>query len=124
MKPTKEQIREYYTQALGRCLEAYSRLDDKDWSKKASDRWTAKDYLAHLVVSQEDEANLLARQALAGEPGHVPGYEHREQINDYNERMLETVRRLSTSELLARMTAAFEEHLSLLDGLSESDLDK
>ena len=106
MKPTKEQIREYYTQALGRCLEAYSRLDDKDWSKKASDRWTAKDYLAHLVVSQEDEANLLTRQALAGEPGHVPGYESREQINDYNERMLATVRDVPVSGLLGRLKAA------------------
>ena len=94
MTPTKDQIKKYYSQALGRCLDAYARLDEKEWGKKASDRWAASDYLAHMVIAQEEEANRLIRQALAGEPANVPGFAAREEINDYNQRMLETVRDL------------------------------
>ena len=124
MTPTKDQIKQYYGQALGRCLDAYAKLDDREWGKKASDRWTAKDYLAHLVIAQEEEANRLIKQALAGEPANVPGFATREEINDYNHRMLETVRDLPVSELAGRLKAASEEALSVLDGLSEADLDK
>jgi uncharacterized damage-inducible protein DinB len=124
MTPTKDQIKKYYGQALGRCLDAYAKLDDKEWAKKASDRWTAKDYLAHMVIAQEEEANRLIKQALAGQPANVPGFATREEINDYNHRMLETVRALPVSELAGRLKAASEEALSMLDGLSEADLDK
>lgn len=124
MTPTKDQVKKHYSQALDRCLAAYGKLDEKEWGKKASDRWTARDYLSHLVVTQEEEANRLIRQALAGEPANVPGFAAREEINDYNQRMLETVRDLPVGELLTRLKAACEEALALLDGLSEADLDK
>ncbi len=124
MKPSKEQIKQYYAQALQRSLDSYARLDDKEWGKKASERWTAKDYLAHLVITQEEDANLLVQQALAGGPGRLPGFDSREAINDYNERLLATVRDLPVSELMGRLKVAFEESLRSLDGLSEADLDK
>ncbi len=124
MKPTKEQIQKYYREALDRCLDAFSKLDEREWARKASDHWTAKEHLAHLVVTQQEQANRLTRQAVAGEPGTVPGFASREEINDYNARTLATVRDLPVPELLGRMRAAFEEHLGLLAGLSEADLDR
>jgi len=124
MKPMKDQIQKYYTQALQRSLESYARLDEREWGKKASDRWTAKDFLAHLVISQEDVSNRVTRQAMAGEPVEIPGYRGREGINEHNEQTLESVRGLPVAELLGRLKAAVEEHLSMLDGLSESGLDK
>ena len=124
MKPSKEQIKQYYSQALLRSLEAYRRLDEKKWKKKAASEWTAKDYLAHLVITQEEQGNRLVQQALGGEPGQLPGFERREAINDHNERMLASVRDLPVSDLMGRLEAAFEESLRMLDGLSEADLDK
>ena len=124
MKPMKDQIQKYYTQALQRSLESYARLDEREWGKKASDRWTAKDFLAHLVVSQEEVGNRVTRQAMAGEPVDIPGYRGRDGINEHNEQTLASVRDLSVAELLGRLKATVEEHLSMLDGLSESDLDK
>lgn len=124
MKPTKDQIKQHTAQALERCLESFARLGDKEWGKKASDHWTAKDCLAHLVITQEEEANRLIQQALAGEPANIPGFDSREGINDYNEQMLTQVRNLPVSDLLGRLKAAFEETLGTLDGLSEADLDK
>ena len=124
MRPTKAQIKQYAAQALQRCLDSFARLDDKAWGKKASDRWTARDYLAHLVIAQEEEANRLIQQALAGEPANIPGFATREEINGYNEQMLAKVRDLPLSELLGRLKAAYEEALGILDGLSEADLDK
>lgn len=124
MKPTKDQIKQHIAQALQRCLDSFPRLDDKEWGKKASDRWTAKDYLAHLVIAHEEESIRLVQQALAGEPANIPGFARREEINDYNEQMLATVRDRPVSELLGRLKATFEETLRMLDGLSEADLDK
>ena len=88
MKPTKEQLKQYYSQALRRCLDSYARLNEKEWSKKASSLWTAKDYLAHLVAYEEEQADHLLQKALAGEPGQLPGFNGREAINEYNEQLL------------------------------------
>src|SRR3990172_4979633 len=124
MKPTKEQIKQYYSQALQRCLDSYARLDDKEWGKKASDRWTAKEFLAHLVTSQEDVGNRITRQAVAGQPLEIPGHRGRDGINEHNEEALTKARDLSVPELLSRLKTAVEEHLSMLESLSEADLDK
>src|SRR3972149_4090740 len=114
MAPTKDQIKKYYSQALSRCLDAYARLDEKEGGKKAPDRWAASHHLAHRVIAQEEEANRLIRQALAGEPANVPGFAAREEINDYNQRMLETVRDVPAGELLGRLQAACGEALATL----------
>jgi uncharacterized damage-inducible protein DinB len=124
MTPSKEQIKQHYSQAVKRSLDAYAGLQEKEWKKKASGDWTAKDTLAHLVVTQEEEANRLVEQALAGEAGQLTGFDDRKGINDYNEQKLATVRDLPVSELMDRFKAAFEESLRTLDGLSEADLDK
>ncbi len=63
MKPTKEQIREYYSQALQRCLEAFSKLDDREWGRRVNG-WTAKETLAHMVGTHLKETVPLTRQAL------------------------------------------------------------
>ncbi|HEU4759587.1 MAG TPA: DinB family protein [Dehalococcoidia bacterium] len=124
MKPTKEQIKQYYSQALARSLELYGRLEEKEWGKKASDRWTARDYLAHMVVTQEEMGNGLTSQTLAGKPADLPGYRGREGINEYNDERMATARGLSVAALLGRLKTAVEQHLSMLDGLGEADLDK
>jgi putative sterol carrier protein len=124
MKPTQKEIREFYGQALDRCLTAFALLDDKEWGKKASEHWTAKQHLAHLVGTEEQETLPLTRQALAGEPAHIPGFEKRTDINAFREASLKAVLGLPVSELLARMKTAFGEHLKMLDGLSEAGLDR
>ncbi len=124
MMPTKEQLERYYSQALERCLEAFGRLSEEDWKRKASKIWTAKEYVAHLVSSQEEEGNHLTAQALTGQPGQLPGFVDREHIDDYNEQILAPVRGLPASELLARLRASFGEHLRMLEPLTEADLDR
>lgn len=123
-RPSKEQIQRFYRQALDRCLDHFSRLSEDDWRKKASKVWTARDYLAHLAVSQEEEMNRLTAEALEGKPGQLPGFTDREHMADYNEQLLASVRGLSVSDLMARFRAAHEEHLRTLDSLSEEDLNR
>lgn len=122
--PTKDEIKEYYGQALQRCIDAFSRLDDKEWSKKASDEWTAHEHLAHLVITQEVETVPLTKQALAGEPANIPGFEKREDMVPFRNKTLEQVRDVPVPDLLKRLEEAFGEHIRMLDGLSEADLDK
>ena len=124
MTPTKDQIREYYAAALERSLEAYSRLDEKALNKKASDDWIAREHIASLVGTMEKETLPLTRQALAGEAPNIPGFANRTELRGFRQSTMEEVRDLPVPELLQRMRAAFEEHIAMLDALSDSDLDK
>jgi hypothetical protein len=123
MKPTREQIREYYGQALQRCLETFSKLDDKEWGKKVNG-WTAKETLANLVGTHLKETMVLTRQALAGEPQKVEGFDSRDQLTAFREATVREFRETPTPELLQMLKQNYEEHLAVLDSLSESDLDK
>jgi putative sterol carrier protein len=124
MTPTKDQIREYYAAALERCLEAFSGLNEKALNKKASDNWTAKEHIASLVGTMEKETLPLTRQAIAGEAPNIPGFAARTDLTAFRQSTMEEVRDIPIAELLQRMRAAFEEHIALLDPLSDSDLDK
>ncbi|MDO8616429.1 MAG: DinB family protein [Dehalococcoidia bacterium] len=124
MKPTKEQIHTFYTAALDRCRDAFAKLDDKEWAKKVSEHWTAREHLAHLVIVQVEEALPLTRQAIAGERGQIPGFEKREDILDFFRMTLDRVREVPVPELLKRLDATFGEHIQMLDALSEADLDR
>ena len=66
MTPTKEQMKLFYAQTAERCLQAYSQLDEKEWEKKASDHWTAKQHLAHTLGTLEEAIRVL-------EPGNRVG---------------------------------------------------
>jgi len=122
--PTKDDIIKFYTQALQRCLDGFSKLDDKEWSKKASDEWTAKEHLGHLVITQELETVPLTRQALAGEPHNIPGFAKREDMPAFRKSTLDQVRDVPAADLLQRLESVVREHISMLENASESDLDK
>lgn len=122
--PTKDEITKFYTQALERCIDGFSKLDEKEWSKKASDEWTAREHLGHLVITKEVETLPLTRQALAGEPANIPGFEKREDMQSFRQSTLEQVRDVPVPDLLRRLEATVREHIAMLDNLSEADLDK
>ncbi|HVP05489.1 MAG TPA: SCP2 sterol-binding domain-containing protein [Dehalococcoidia bacterium] len=124
MTPTKEQIKDFYSRALQRSLDAYAKLDEKEWGKKAGEQGTAKDHLAQLVGTMEAETLPITRQALAGEAPNIPGFEKRSDMIPFREASARAVSNQSPAELLERMRASFSEHLAMLDSLSESDLDK
>ena len=124
MKPTKEEIKKRYQEALDRSLEAFSKLDEKEWAKKASDHWTAKEHLAYLVSGANDELLVATRQQIAGEPMRVLGFETREDALEFNKRGVAKLAGEPTADLLRRLKSAFEEHSSMIDSLSEADLDK
>ncbi|MEK7247952.1 MAG: SCP2 sterol-binding domain-containing protein [Chloroflexota bacterium] len=124
MTPTKEQIKDFYSRALQRSLDAYARLDEKEWGKKASEQGTAKDHLAQLVGTMEAETLPITKQNLAGEKPSIPGFEKRSDTISFRTASARAVSDVSASELLERMKTALSEHLALLDSLSEADLDK
>lgn len=124
MTPTKDQIVSFYKTALQRSLDAYARLDDKEWGKKASEPWTAKDHLAHLAGTMQDETMLLTKQALAGEKGHIEGFEKRTDMLPFRQRTVDRLKDKSPAELLQMMRSGYGEHIALLETLSDADLDK
>lgn len=124
MAPTKEQIKQYYSSALQRSLDAYAKLDEKEWEKKAGDLGSAKDHLAMMVGTMEAETMPVTRQAIAGEKPVLPGVANRGGIVAFRAEAQKAVASLSVPELLQRMQTVFGEHLAMLDGLSEADLDK
>lgn len=122
--PTKDEITSFYEQALHRCIDGFSQLNDKEWSKKASDDWTAHEHLAHTVITLEIESLPLTRQALAGEPANIPGFAKREDMIPFRESTLAQVRDVPVPDLLRRLQAGVSEHIAMLDNLTEADLDK
>ena len=120
---TKTAFQTYYRMALERCLDAFSQVNEEDWTASARrGPWNAKDYLAHLVSSQEHEANPVTQEALAGRQPRMEDFRGPQEINTYNARVIETVRQLSPGELLGRFRAAFEAHLRMLESVSDADL--
>ena len=124
MTPTKEQMKLFYAQTAERCLQAYSQLDEKEWAKKASEHWTAKQHLAYTVGTLEEEHLPVTRAAIAGEPIKLPGFVARQDESGFRQAITERLQDLPVDELLSRFKAAYEEHARLLDSLSESDLDR
>lgn len=126
--PTKEEIVGFYGQAIERVLSGFSRLEDKEWRKKASKsdshEWTAKDHLAHLTITYELETVPLTKQALAGEPANIPGFASRSDAKSFRNSTLEQVRDVPVPDLLSRLEASLREEQSLLSGLTEADLDR
>ena len=124
MTPNKEQITGFYKTALQRSLDAYAKLDDKEWDKKASDQGTAKDHLAQLVGTMEAESIPVTKAAIDGLAPSIPGFDKRSDVIPFRVAAAKAVSRLSALELQARMKAAFEQHIAMLDALSDADLDK
>ncbi len=124
MKPTKDQITSFYKSALQRSLDAYARLDDKEWAKNAAEPWIARDHLAHLAGTMEDETMPLTKQALAGEKGHLDGFEKRTDMLPFRQRTVDRLKDKSPAELLQMLQAGYGEHITMLEALSDADLDK
>lgn len=124
MAPTKDEIKQFYSQALQRCVDGFAKLDDKEWDKKASDEWTAKEHLAHLVATHEKEGLVLTKQALAGEAANIPGFAKRSEMPAFREACMQEAKDEPVAALLQRLQAGFGEHIQMLDSLTEADLDK
>ena len=124
MLQSKTDLAKRYREALKRCLDGFSQLDEKDWNKKASDHWTAKEHLAYLASNTEDELLVITRQAIAGQPASVPGFEKQDDAIPFHNAGVEKLRDLPVQELLLRWRAAVEQHISMLEELDEGMLDK
>jgi hypothetical protein len=124
MPPTKDQTKLFYTQTADRCLQAYSQLDEKEWAKKASDHWSAKEHLAYTVGTLEEETLPVTRAAVTGEAIKLAGFETREDEPAFRRAVTEKLSALPTADLMSRLRAAYDEHARILDGLSEADLDR
>jgi putative sterol carrier protein len=123
MTPTKDQISQFYRDALDRCLAAFPRLDEKEWGKKVSD-WKAKEHLAFIAATAERETLPLTRQNLAGEAPNIPGFSSRADTLPFRESSMESARDLPVDELINQIRERCGEHIAILDSLSDSDLDK
>ncbi|MGQ9571837.1 MAG: SCP2 sterol-binding domain-containing protein [Dehalococcoidia bacterium] len=125
MRSTKEIQVACYAAALQRCLDAFSQLDNDDWQCRISKiPWSAKDYLGHLVTNQELEILPMTSQNIASKPVEIPGLVKRTDLNEFNERCVNSVRDLSPQELLPRFQTAFQAHIDTLKDLSEEDLQR
>ena len=110
MTPTKEQMKAFYAQSAERALEAYEQLGQKEWDKKASDHWTAKEHLAYTVGTLEEEHLPVTHATLAGEPTKLPGFETREDEPAFRRAVTEKFNILSTVELIPRLSASIGDH--------------
>ena len=125
MSGDKVSLQEYYSGAVQRCVDMFRQLGVEDWgSSVRRGGWPAKDYLGHLVTSQEREQNLATSLNLAGKPVEIPGFSARTAIHEFNETNLQEIRPLPVQEIIQRFKAVFEENLRMLEPLTDADLAK
>jgi hypothetical protein len=123
MVSTKEAVRSHYATALQRCLDIWGKLDDADWQGRwPGCKWTARDYLAHLVTNEEMEILPTTSHSIAGEAVEIPGLASRLDIDAFNQAGVDSVADLTPAELLERLRAVFQSHIQLLEGLIDEDL--
>ena len=123
MVSTKETVRSHYATALQRCLDIWGKLDDADWQGRwPGCKWTARDYLAHLVTNEEMEILPTTSHSIAGEAVVIPGLASRLDIDAFNQAGVDSVADLTPAELLERLRAVFQSHIQLLEGLIDEDL--
>jgi putative sterol carrier protein len=122
--PTKDRLKAFYALTAERVLDAYSKLDEKEWGKKASDHGSAKEHLAYTVGTLEEEMLPVTRATISGEAVKLSGFETREDEPGFRRAVTEKLSGLPPTELLSRLRAAYDEHARILDGLSDADLDR
>ena len=121
----KETLQRFYPSTLQRCLDAWRQLDEGDWATRdPKTPWTPRDYLAHLVTSQQIEGNPVTAASLAGDKVELQGLSSPHDIDAFNASNLEMVRDLSPRELMQRQSELVEEHLAMLAPLSGADLER
>ena len=123
MVSTKETVRSHYAAALQRCLDIWSKLNDGDWQGRTpGSKWSARDYLAHLVNNEEKEILPTTSHSIAGEAVEIPGLASRLDIDAFNQAGVDSLADLTTAEVLERLRAAFQSHIQMLEGLIDEDL--
>jgi hypothetical protein len=123
MVSTKETTRSHFVTALQRCLDIWRKLDDADWQGRTpGSKWSARNYLAHLVTNQEMEILPTTSHSIAGEAVEIPGLASRLDIDNFNQTGVDSVADLTPAELLERLQAAFQSHIQMLEGLIDEDL--
>ena len=122
--PTKDEIKSFYDKTAERVLDAYSKLDEKEWSKKASDHWSAKEHLAYSVGTLEEEMLPVTRATISGEGISIPGFTKRDEEPAFRRAITEKLSGLPAVDLISRLRAAYDEHARILEGLIEADLDR
>src|SRR4030042_4601527 len=116
MVSTKETVRSHFASALQRCLDIWGKLNDSDWQGHWSGcKWTARHYLAHLVTNQEMEILPTTSHSIAGEAVEIPGLTSRLDIDAFNQAGVDSGADLTPAELLARLPAAFQRPLPMLE---------
>jgi putative sterol carrier protein len=124
MAPNKDQMKVFYALTAERVLDAYQKLEEKEWGKKASDHWSAKEHLAYTVGTLEEEMLPVTRAAVSGESVSLPGFTKRDDEPAFRRAITEKLSALPVAELLSRLRVAYDEHARILDGLGDADLDR
>jgi hypothetical protein len=104
-------------------LAIFKSLSPEQWQQPVpSDEgadWKARDVLTHVTISEAGQLGVI-RRILAGEGGVPADFD----LNRYNRRSVQKQAERTVADLLASLERDHAEVLSVLDAVSEADLDK
>lgn len=117
------QLRQHLTEEFNQANALFSTLSAEQWNapvpSDAEAPWTARDALAHVLVSDTGQFTLAQRIAAGGE-GAPADFD----LNRYNRSSVKKRADTPPAQLLADLAANHAALLAWLDTLSEADLDK
>ena len=94
-------------------------LKPEDWSKKATDKWTVKDVVAHLVGWEKEVVNTLDEARKTGEPAW---FMKQKNWDEFNKQNTEFYKNYSPKELLEEWEMWQEKLEAKIKELGESEL--
>lgn len=118
----KALLRERLANARRELLDAVAALSDADLAKPAghASDWTAKDLLGHVAYAEGSMLPMI-QGPLAGTPRQLPPDF---DLDRWNAGRVRRAREQSVADLLARLDESRRVALELLDGMSDTDLDR
>ncbi len=120
MSDRKAAIRAHLERTRAEVLEVASRLREADWEKPVQGehgKWTARQVLAHLAAAEIGQMSRIQR-VLAGERYMPEGF----NLDLWNERQVQKRENQKVEDILKDLEASRQALLSLLDSLSDEQL--
>ena len=123
MSDRKDKLRQIIESDDAASMAIFKRLSPEKWSQPVpSDegaQWQARDVLNHVAISEGGQLAVIQR-VLAGQGGVADDFD----INRFNRRSVQKQAERSIDDMLASIEQAHAQVLSVLEAVSDADLDK
>jgi len=94
-------------------------LKPEDWNKKATEKWSVKDVVAHMVGWEREDSDVIR---LTWENKERPWFMKTEDYNEFNKKWVEYYRNYTSQELIQELETWQKTVQAEIDSIGEENL--